>query len=153
MHWPQRPENVETFSRFLQQGKRFGFAKVDSEVPREMWEKFEETPPLFYKGKTMHDQRKLVGALSVQKVVLYVPLLKWYLKHGLKNTAVHRTIDYVALKVSSVSSKKSQKTGARVPKKASCPCWQGVFKLFGNSAYGKIMEALKTQSTVKEKME
>ena len=47
VHWAQTPGNVETFCRFLQQGKRFGFAKVDSEVPRELWEKFEETPPLF----------------------------------------------------------------------------------------------------------
>ena len=64
----------------------------------------------------MHDQRKLVGALSAQKNVLYAPLLKWYLEHGLKTTAVHGTIDYVPQKVSSVSSKKSRKTGARVPK-------------------------------------
>ena len=27
------------------------------------------------------------------------------------------------------------------------------FKLFGNSAYGKLIEALKTQTTVKEQME
>ena len=76
--------------------RQFGFAEVDIEVPRELWEKFEEMPPLFYtkpvaseavpqhmkdylarsKLKPMHDQRRLVGALSAPKILMYSPLLK-----------------------------------------------------------------------------
>ena len=83
-------------------------------MPRELWSKFEEMPPLFYnkpvpseavpqhmkdylaksKRKPMYDQQKLVGALSAEKILLYAPLLKWYLDQGLKITAVHRTINY-----------------------------------------------------------
>lgn len=91
---------------------------MDSEVPRELWEKFEEMPPLFYskpvpseavpqhikdylvlsKRKPMYNQRKLVGVLSAQKIFLDAPLLNWYFEHGLKITVVHRTIDYVPQK-------------------------------------------------------
>lgn len=46
----------------------------------------------------MYNQRKLVAALSAQKILLYAPLLKWYLEHGLKIIVVHRTIDYVPQK-------------------------------------------------------
>ena len=76
--------------------RQFGFAEVDIEVPRELLEKFEEMPPLFYtkpvpseavpqhikdylahsKLKPMHDQRRLVGALSAPKILMYSPLLK-----------------------------------------------------------------------------
>ena len=45
-----------------------------------------------HKREPMHDQRKLVGALSAQNILLYTQLLKWYLEHGLKITEVHRTL-------------------------------------------------------------
>lgn len=84
-------------------------------MPRELWPKFEEMPLLCYntpipseavphhmkdyfacsKHRPMHDQQKLVGTLSAQKILWYVPLLKWYLYHALKITVIHQTIDYV----------------------------------------------------------
>ena len=118
MHWPKTPGNVETFCRFLQHDKWFGLAEVGIEAPKELWENFEEMLPSFYnkpvsraavpqhmkdylarcKRKPMHDQQKLFGALSALRILLYAPLLKWYLDHGLKVTTVHRTIDYVSQK-------------------------------------------------------
>ena len=38
------------------------------------------------------DQKKLLGVLYTQTVLLYAPLLKWYHEHGLEITAVQRTI-------------------------------------------------------------
>ena len=95
-------------------GEWFGFAEVDIEVPRELWPEFEEFPPLFVNRsvpdnlvpKHMHsylkrsgrkrfpEQPKLLGVLSAKKILLYAPLLQWYLTNGLKLTAVYRTIDY-----------------------------------------------------------
>ena len=89
-HWAQTPRKVEKFIEILQRDRWFGFTEVDIEVPRELWTKFEEMPPLFYnkpvpsktvpqhmkdylahsKRKPMHDQRKQVGALSAQKIML-----------------------------------------------------------------------------------
>ena len=45
--WAQTPRNVEKFIKVLQRDRWFGFAYVDIEVPRELWTKFEEMPPLF----------------------------------------------------------------------------------------------------------
>ena len=92
----------------------FGFAEVDIEVPRELWPEFEEFPPIFINRSVpdsavpqhMHDylknsgrkrfpeQQKLLGVMSAKKVLLYAPLLEWYLINGLKLTTVYRTINY-----------------------------------------------------------
>ena len=84
-----------------------------------MWEEFEEFPPVFinqsvgaegipqhmkdYLAKSgraaLPDQKKLLGVLKAQKVLLYAPLLKWYHEHGLEITAIHRTIDYFPQKI------------------------------------------------------
>ena len=101
----------------LQRKEWFGFAEVDIEVPRELWERFS---PLFVNRSISPDaipqhvrdyltgsgrtpinetQKKLLGVLSEKKMLLYAPLLKWYLDHGLVVTAVYRTIDYMAQKL------------------------------------------------------
>ena len=74
----------------------FDFAGVDIEVPRDLWEEFEEFPPIFinqsvgeesipqhikeYLAKSgrsfLPDQKKLLGVLKAIKVLLYAPLLK-----------------------------------------------------------------------------
>ena len=97
----------------------FGFAEVDIEVPRDLWETFEEFPPTFIsrsiglEGVLQHmkdclaksnrtyfpDQKKLLGVLKTKKTLLYAPLLEWYLNHGLKITAVYHTIDYIPQKI------------------------------------------------------
>ena len=97
----------------------FGFAEVDIEVPQDLCEKFEEFPPIFInqsvgeEGIPQHikdylaksgrvatpNQKKLLGVLKAKKVLLYAPLLEWYYEHGLRITAVYRTIDYVPRKI------------------------------------------------------
>jgi len=95
----------------------FGFAEVDIEIPQNLWMKFEEMPPFFYtaqipneavpehvkeymasSGRKRGEGKKLVGALSAQKLLLYEPLLQWYVSHGAQITAVYRTINYQATK-------------------------------------------------------
>ncbi len=44
------------------------------------------------KAKINKKERKLVGLLSVKKILLYTPLLKWYIQHGLKITKVYNVI-------------------------------------------------------------
>ena len=90
----------------------FGFAEVDIQIPKSLWVKFEEMPffynkqileqavPLHMKafrdctGRTQSKSQKLVGALSAEKMLVYAPLLCWYLDHGAELLAVYRTIDY-----------------------------------------------------------
>ena len=43
--------------------------------------------------------KKLLGALSAEKMLVYEPLSQWYLAHGAVVTAVHRKITYDRKKV------------------------------------------------------
>ena len=94
------------------------------------------------------DQKKLLGVLKTKKVLLYAPLLKWYLEHGLQITAVHQTIDYIPQKifhwfVQEVANK--QRQGDAAKEKALLA---EVFKLLGNRAYGRFIEAVERQTKV-----
>ena len=44
--------------------------------------------------KTMKGTKKLLGVIKAKKILLYTPLIKWYLQHGLRLTAVHRLVEY-----------------------------------------------------------
>ena len=82
------------------------------EIPEHLHPKFEEMCPFFYNKevpleavpqhmvdylkrtkRNRGDGKKLVGALSAKKILLYAPLLRWYLEHGAVITNVYRTID------------------------------------------------------------
>lgn len=90
---------------------------MDIETPKRLWLEFVEMPPFFTKqipdevvlqhledycectGRTRGDGKKLVRKLSVQKLLLYALLLRWYVEHGAVVIAVHHTIDYQATKI------------------------------------------------------
>ena len=82
------------------------------------------------------DQKKLLGVLKAKKILLYAPLLEWYLNHGLKITAVFWFVREVANK---------RRQGDAEAAKALLA---EVFKLLGNSAYGKFIEAVERQTKV-----
>ena len=146
----------------------FGFAEVDIEVARDLWEKFEEFPPIFInqsvgsEGIPQHmkdylaksnrvatpDQKKLLGVLKAQKVLLYAPLLKWYHEHGLEITAVHRTIDYIPRKIFSWFVQEVANMRRKGDVEAEKALLAEVYKLLGNSAYGKFIEAVESQTKV-----
>ena len=159
-------DNPEAYARvfplFLWMEEWFGFAEVDMEVPEELWPEFEEFPPLFINRgvhdsavpQHMHDylqqsgrkrfpeQSKLLGVMSAKKILLYAPLLAWYLNRGLKLTAVYRTIDYKPREIFSWFVNEvanNQRKGDADKDKALLA---EVFKLLGNSAYGKFIEAV-----------
>ena len=165
-HFDSPTEAVSEFTKRLMCGEWFGFAEVDIEVPRSQWRLFEEMPPLFYNkevpetavpahmlaylqktGRTRQfNQKKLLGALSAEKILLYAPLLKWYIDHGLAITAVYRTIDYrpqtiFVWFVDEVTA--ARRMGDEDKEKA---IFAEVFKLLGNSCYGKFIEALERQT-------
>ena len=116
---PQNPSTVESLVFRLRRKQWFGFTEVNIEVRRELWERFEESPPLFVNrsigpdaipqhmrdylpgnARTFtQDQKKLLGVLSEKKMLLYAPLLEWYLDQGLLVKAVYRTIDYMPQKL------------------------------------------------------
>ena len=94
----------------------FGFFEVDIEVPDQLRDKFSEFCPLFVISEVSEDQipqhmkdykintgrkmiknnKKLLGVMKAEKILLYSPLLKWYLNHGLQVTKIHRYISYTS---------------------------------------------------------
>ena len=111
---PFDQKRIANFSKDVLKGKVFGFAQVDIEVPDELYDKFSEMAPLFvvqtipdcdipeemkmYKEKTgrktVKGTKRFLGVMKAKKILLYTPLIKWYLKHGLRLTAVHQLIEY-----------------------------------------------------------
>ena len=99
-------------------------------------------------GRNRGDGRKLVGALSAKRMLVYAPLLLWYVEHGAVITKVYRTIDYKPAKifhwfVEQVTE--ARRTGDVEKSKALLA---EVFKLLGNSGYGKLIEALERQTNI-----
>ena len=42
----------------------------------------------------MKGTKKLLGVMKAKKILLYIPVLEWYLQHGWRLTAVHQSIEY-----------------------------------------------------------
>ena len=153
---------ARVFPQFLWMEEWFGFAEVDIEVPEELWPEFEEFPPLFVNRgvpdsavpQHMHDylqqsgrkrfpeQPKLLGVMSAKKILLYAPLLEWYLNRGLKLTAVYRTIDYEPREIFSWFVNEVANNRRKGDADKDKALLAEVFKLLGNSAYGKFIEAV-----------
>ena len=153
---------ARVFPQFLWTEEWFGFAEVDIEVPEELWPEFEEFPPLFINCgvpdsavlQHMHDylqqsgrkrfpeQKKLLGVMSAKKILLYAPLLAWYLNQGLKLTAVYRTIDYEPREIFSWFVNEVANNRRKGDAEKDKALLAEVFKLLGNSAYGKFIEAV-----------
>ena len=90
-------------------------------------------------GCTDSKAKKLCRWLAGEKLLVYAPLLEWYLDHGLEITAVCQTVDYQPRKiftwfVNEVTEEQAQR--GKNPNKALLT---EVFKLLRNNAHGKLM--------------
>ena len=92
--------------------------------------------------------KKLVGALSAQKMLIYAPLLKWYLEHGLEITKVHLTIKYKPEVVFDWLVEKVTEERRKGDVDKNKALFADMFKLLGNSAYGKFIENLEDQTNI-----
>ena len=115
---------------------------MPSAVPEHMLDYLRST------GRKRGDGRKLVGALSAQRELVYAPLLLWYVEHGAVIKRVYRTIDYQPAKIFPWLVERvteARRTGDVEKSKALLA---EVFKLLGNSGYGKLIDALERQTNI-----
>ena len=149
--------------------KLFGFFQVDIEVPEQKRKRFSEFCPLFVISEVPEDQipqhmkdykintgrkmiknnKKLLGVMKAEKILLYSPLLKWYLNHGLQVTKIHRYISYTSGRPfkwfpEEVSSARRDADNDKNKKQLG-----DTAKLKGNSFYGKMIENLEKHMTTK----
>ena len=157
---PFDQKRIAKFSKDVLKGKVCGFAQVNIEVPNELYHKFSEMTQLFfvqeipdcdipaemkiYKEKTDRKTgkgtKKLLGAMKVKKILLYTPLIKWYLQHGLRLTVVHQLVEYEPGKpfpwfLEEVANARREADKDPLKKQLG-----DVAKLKGNSFYGKIID-------------
>ena len=149
--------------------KLFGFFEVDKEVPEQKRKRFSEFCPLFVISEVSEDQipqhmkdykintgrkmiknnKKLLGVMKTEKILLYSPLLKWYLNHGLQVTKIHRYISYTSGRPfkwfpEEVSSARRAADQDKNKKQLG-----DTAKLKGNSFYGKMIENLEKHISTK----
>ena len=138
--------------------KLFGFIQVDIETPEELKEKFSEMTPIFKNAainfedigeymQNFHTENnikftkgnKLIGSYFGKDILLYSPLLKWYLQQGLVITKFHCAIKYnpeCSFKTFADEVSDARRAGD-VDK--AYELIAETMKLFGNSAYGKTI--------------
>ena len=160
-------EAAPVLTHRLKHGTWFGFAEVDIEIPEPLKPKLEEMCPFFYNkkvpieavpqqmldylkntGRKRGDGKKLVGALSTEKLLVYAPLLRWYVEHGAVIMAVYRTIGYTPGKVLDWFVEQVREARRTGDVEKSNALLADEFKLLGNSGYGKLIEALERQTNV-----
>ncbi len=105
--------DLEQFNQDILNNKLFGFVQVDIETPEDLKEYFSEMTPIFKKAEIKFEDigeymqnyhtenkipfnkgKKLIGSYFGKEIVLYTPLLKWYLQKGLVITKFHCAIKY-----------------------------------------------------------
>ena len=89
-----------------------------------------------------------MGALSAQRMLVYAPLLLWYVEHGAVITKVYRTIDYKPAKIFPWFVEQVTEARWTGDVEKSKALLAEVFKLLGNSGYGKLIEALERQTNI-----
>ena len=97
----------------IMEGEIFGVVECDIHVPEGKKDKFSEMCPIFknvdipfeaigehmqnfveQNGLSKKPRQGPIGSMFGNKILLTTPLLRWYIKHGLKVTKVYEVIEY-----------------------------------------------------------
>ena len=170
------PEEKDKLIQNVLDDKLFGFFQVDIEVPEQLLDKFSEFSPLFILSEVPEDQipqhmqdykintgrkkiknnNKLLGVMKAEKILLYSPLLKWYLNHGLQVTKIHKYISYTSGRPFKWFPEEVSGARRAADQDKNKKQLGDTAKLKGNSFYGKMIENLEkhmnTKFTTDEKL-
>ena len=170
------PEEKDKLIQNVLNDKLFGFFLVDIEVPEQLLDKFSEFSPLFILSEVREDQipqhmqdykintgrkkiknnKKLLGVMKTEKILLYSPLLKWYLNHGLQVTKIHKYISYTSGRPFKWFPEEVSGARRAADQDKNKKQLGDTAKLKGNSFYGKMRENLEkhmnTKFTTDEKL-
>jgi len=143
----------------IKSDKVFGFLECDIETPEHLKDYFSEMTPIFKNteiepteeiiGKHMYDynqtrgknmskaSRKLIGSYFGKQILIYTPLLKWYLEHGMVITKTYSFIKanaHKAFKPFMEAMSQARRDGNADESKKMVGT---MMKLVGNSAFGR----------------
>ena len=108
---------------------------LDHDIPEEMKIYKEITG-----RKTVKGTKKLLGVMKAKKILLYIPLIEWYLKHVLGLTAVYQLIKYEPGMPFSWFPEEVANARREADKDPLKKQLGDVAKIKGNSFYGKMIE-------------
>ncbi|GMF37847.1 unnamed protein product [Phytophthora lilii] len=140
--------------------KIFGFLECDIRTPDHLKDYFSEMTPIFKNvlidctdesviGKHMLDHkearkqsrakpaRKLIGSYFGEKILIYTPLLKWYLSHGMEITKTYCFVKASSHKAFALFMKAVSKARREGDVDKSKAMIAEMMKLVGNSAFGR----------------
>lgn len=165
-HYHQRVSEAAMLEAIIQ-GQVFGFAKVNIETPDDLKELYEDFPPIIKhtdisredispfmqqiaeeNGRLKKPEDALIGSYFGKEIWLMTPLLKFYHDHGLKITKIHEVVQFDGVKVFEWFGQtvtEHRKQGDADKNKAILA---EVFKLLGNSAYGKCITNLRRHQDI-----
>ena len=78
--------------------------------------------------------------MKATEILLYMPLLKWYLKHGLKVTPMHEILPYKTDRLFNWFPDKNDQAWSKTDKDEEKKIAGETSKLKGKCFYGKIIE-------------
>ena len=159
---PQDPREIKNLCDKVLTDKLFGFLQVDIHIPNELLEKFSELSPLFIVDsmpedqipqhikdyqertgrKTIRGTEKLLEVTKEKGILLYTPMLKWYLSHGLKVTSIHKYLKYGSRKPVSWFPEKVSKARCDGDNDPALKQLGDNYKLKANSFYRKTFKDL-----------
>jgi hypothetical protein len=150
--------NLNKLKHDILNDKLFGFVQVDIETPENLKEKFSEMTPIFKNteikfediGEYMQNYHtendipfnkgnKLIGSYFGKEILLYTPLLKWYLQQGLIIIKFHCAIEYTPNKCFQQFADEVSDARRAGDVDKAYELIAETMKLFGNSAYGKTV--------------
>ena len=106
--------------------------------------------------KKIKNNKKLLGVMKAEKILLYSPLLKWYLNHGLQVTKIHKYISYTSGRPFKWFPEEVSGARRAADQDKNKKQLGDTAKLKGNSFYGKMIENLEkhmnTKFTTDEKL-
>ena len=159
---PENPKVIKNITEKVLNDKLLGFFQVDIEVPEQLHDHFSEFSSLFVLGevpetqipehmkeykiatgrKTIKGGKKLLGVLRAKKILLYSPLLKWYLNHGLLVTKIYKYLSYRASRPFKWFPEEVSNARRQADEDPDKKQLGDTAKLKGNIFYGKMIENL-----------
>ena len=107
---------------------------VDLHVPVVHHEKLKQFPPIIIHSS---DRKKLISTLEdVKEYVIYAPLLKFFCKLGIQINKIHWILSFDTAYI----FKNYLEKCLHLRRETSDPNYSTIFKLAGNSLYGKMLE-------------
>ena len=160
--------NQKTLLDGIRSEKIFGFAVCDVTCPNEVFEKIKSInfPPVIRRGIIDEDllspymaercrareykmpQKTLIQTYNGQQLLLYTPVIKFYMDLGLEISNITKFIQFKAARPLEPFVKKITEGRIEACENDNAPL-ELAYKIIGNSGYGKLGEAVARYTTTK----